>query len=556
MGLESQLAPVAENQRYVRQTVTVHVNASGTGSVTVPNIPAGTQYYIVERPTNGTKLVGIELGEKDRDNPHTVEIAEVGKGTDGNPDDYSKAYVKGTAYASNQIISFTNEKEDFYLTVEKVWRDGLTEEERKNQGISEIYVALQRRIYTGNQETEWINVTDSYFADTVKKEGIPYIRLSAENQWKQKAEKIIEIRTEDGRLYEYRIQETDPDGVLKNYEVSYDAVRNPDILEENGKQRLSVNYQAVNTPVGIVIRKIWEDNADIAGMRPDKIRVKLMGSSDWNPGKVDQVVHWQCYKALVDPSEVHVCNEECYFELAAGNAWKQTVRALAISDKAGKIYYYKLAQEEFYCGKDEGDREIWKPAEPIPGNQIKPDNRGYQVTYSAPVLPESNQSVTISIVNRLPVGNVTISKKDSETKAYLEDAEFQIERLVPEENVENSKLEIDPQFNRRQGVTSATGEIKFQNLPYGIYKITETKAPKGYLLQKTPEYVTLGEQTDQTVTVTIYNEKGRILPVTGGGGILKFAVSGIILIWTGAFLYQGRKEKLRQRKRTGKRKRR
>lgn len=556
MGLESQLAPVVGNQRYVRQTVTVHVNASGTGSVTVPNIPAGTQYYIVERPTNGTKLVGIDLGEKDKDNPHTVEIEGVRTGTTGTPDDYSGVYVKGVAYASNQIISFTNEKEDFYLTIEKVWRDGLTEEERKAQGISEIYVALQRRVYTENQDTEWINVTDRYFKNTVSlpTESGNYLRLSAENQWKQNAAEIIEIRTAEGGLYEYRIQERDPGGVLKNYEVSYDAVRNPDVEEADGKRRLSVNYQAVNTTVGIVIRKIWEDNGDIAGMRPSRIRVKLMGSSDWNPGKVDQVIHWQCYKALADPD--HVCNDQCYFELTSGNAWKQSVRALTISDKDGKTYSYKLAGEELYCGKDAAGREIWKPAEQKPGNQMKPDNRGYQVTYSTPVIPESNQSVTISITNRLPVGHVTVSKKDSETKAYLENAEFQIERLVPEENVENSKLEIDPQFNKRQGVTSATGEIKFQNLPYGIYKITETKAPKGYLLKKTPEYVTVNGQTAQTVTITIYNEKGMVLPVTGGRGILKFAVSGIILIWTGVFLYQGRKEKRRKRKRKEKRKQR
>ena len=163
------------------------MDESGTGSVTVPNIPAGTTYHITERPSNGTKLVGIEIGECKalgngaKEDHKAVNIYGVKDG------DYTEAYVEGTAYASNQHITFTNERRPFYMDIAKIWNDGLTDEEREKLGITEVRIRLQRRLYQEDQgeEAGWKNVTKDFFDNYIgDEEGKEYLVLKPANDWK------------------------------------------------------------------------------------------------------------------------------------------------------------------------------------------------------------------------------------------------------------------------------------------------------------------------------------------------------------------------------------
>lgn len=546
LNLESQMIPV-DGQRYLSQTVQVHVDESGTGKTVVPNIPAGTQYYIVERPTNGADLQGVEIGPEWTnpavEAPHE-KVELVGVKEEEGKEDYSQAYVKGTAYASNQTFTFTNEVRPFYMDIQKVWRDDLTDEEREKLGFTEVHIKLQRRIQ--GTEDEWETVTKDYFGEKFVEEG-GYIVLTKKNDWKMTSIKELPVKSEDNRLYEYQIEELNYQGILNSYQVSYDEIRNPD---KDGY--MHVTYRATNRPAGLLLMKNWDDEEDVGGIRPEKIRVKLLASSQWNPEDPDQEVTWICYKKLTDPK--HECDQDdsCYIELEEGNAWKASVEFQKIADDEGQPYYYKMAQEQIYRnGKwvDVGEEGLGLSHEYCP-------------EYGEPVLPNGSMTEVVSVTNRIPLGNITILKKSKEEDKVLPDAEFVLERLVSEEGVPDEKLKVDESFEKRTAATSDLGRIEFKKLPYGKYKITETKSPKGYVLLKSPVYITLDEQAfesqaeqhegdlsydpaSKTITVTILNEAGLHLPITGGRGLLWFTMAGFVLIGTGMLLYIRRKRNLR-----------
>lgn len=537
MGLESQLSPVNGNERYVKQTVTVSVGAEGVGQVTVPNIPAGTTYHIVERPSNGTELVGIEIGEPAAENPHeNVLIYD----EDGNDKfvDYTTAYVLGTAYASNQEVIFVNKREPFYMDIEKIWKDGLTDEQR---GIDKIYIKLQRRVYDKNQNPDdgWKDVTKDFFDTTIVDEE-NCIVLTGKDSWKMSSKKALPYQSDNGDLYEYRIQEIDRDGNLKNYEVSYNEVRQDDV-EIGGETYLHVTYQAINTSAGITIQKLWEDNDNIGSIRPRKIRVKLLGSTN-KDAPDDQ---WTCYKKLLEGDKHDCSKDDCYIELTKDSAWHASVNHLMLTDEENDPYYYKLSGEQIYSYAD----SKWQWVD------VAKDHSGYEVTYGEPQLPNGDKTVAIEMTNRLDFGNITIVKQDAkDNNKKLSGAEFKLERLIPGEAGKEEKWEVDTVFKPRTAVTSATGIIEFKSLPYGTYRITEIKAPSGYVPLNKSVHVTISKEAfeqqaqehegdleyypeDKTITVTIKNEKGLIIPTTGGRGIFMFTIVGATLCFAAILLY-------------------
>ncbi|WP_197709792.1 MSCRAMM family protein, partial [Enterococcus faecalis] len=113
---------------------------------------------------------------------------------------------------------------------------------------------------------------------------------------------------------------------------------------------------------------------------------------------------------------------------------------------------------------------------------------------------QANKVVTVIIENTAQKGSIKIVKQDKESKKRLTGAEFQWKDTVT---------------GKTGTVTVGTdGTITIPNLSVNrTYEITETKAPTGYVLDKTVHKVTLtSAQANKVVTVIIENtaQKGSI----------------------------------------------
>lgn len=93
------------------------------------------------------------------------------------------------------------------------------------------------------------------------------------------------------------------------------------------------------------------------------------------------------------------------------------------------------------------------------------------------------------------------------------------------------------------------GKLKIYGLDAKTYKLTETKAPDNYNLEKTPREIVLtdanpnglldveeGDETTGIATITFENSKGFQLPETGGMGTVMFAAGGVVFVGLGIAL--------------------
>ena len=99
--------------------------------------------------------------------------------------------------------------------------------------------------------------------------------------------------------------------------------------------------------------------------------------------------------------------------------------------------------------------------------------------------------VTKEITNSQQTGSIAILKTDAETSSPLAGAHFKLTdstgRLI------------------KEGDTAADGKLIFTGLPLGTYKLTETAAPAGYVLDSTPitvEVTNAGQTVSKTITNT------------------------------------------------------
>lgn len=126
-----------------------------------------------------------------------------------------------------------------------------------------------------------------------------------------------------------------------------------------------------------------------------------------------------------------------------------------------------------------------------------------------------------------------------------------IELVKVEEGVYRLKLDGD-NGSVNEVTTGANGIIKFQGLAAGTYYLVETKAPEGYNKLAKPIKITIADTTTDGTTpswtvamndgkgdggsegnlpeIKVQNNKGALLPETGGMGTVIFTVAGIAII--------------------------
>ena len=109
--------------------------------------------------------------------------------------------------------------------------------------------------------------------------------------------------------------------------------------------------------------------------------------------------------------------------------------------------------------------------------------------------------------------SLTIEKEDATTGKRLEGAVFELYRLRDGEEPEQMRFRLedgvyiaDANGDLTSVVSNAKGTITILRLPYGDYRLVETKAPKGYDLNEKATDVTLTEEAEVLI-VTVQNKE-------------------------------------------------
>ena len=133
------------------------------------------------------------------------------------------------------------------------------------------------------------------------------------------------------------------------------------------------------------------------------------------------------------------------------------------------------------------------------------DDTKYPITITAGTL-----NITETRTNTMAKGSLTVRKVDV-TGSPLAGAELLLETSTDGKSwTEVSKL-----------TTDKTGIAKWDDLKIGAqYRITEVKAPAGYILLAEPLFTGTLDSTNPDVTITACNSAGFVLPFTGGNGFI------------------------------------
>lgn len=133
--------------------------------------------------------------------------------------------------------------------------------------------------------------------------------------------------------------------------------------------------------------------------------------------------------------------------------------------------------------------------------------------------PDTTAAATIYV--KLVTGSIAIYKYDSDTTAALQGAEF---ALMESDGV---TAVLDKNGTAYTGATDINGDLLFSDVPFGDYKLIETKAPNGYKIYPRAISVSVTAAAS-AVDVDVPNSLNQwSLPQTGGMGSLLFTALGV-----------------------------
>ena len=242
------------------------------------------------------------------------------------------------------------------------------------------------------------------------------------------------------------------------------------------------------------------------------MRVKLQRSSNYDPTDPDKEgVNWETINENGKPVE-GAASDAAYITLEKPN-WNHTLEGLPASDNSNNPYYYRLQEVQVQVDDKWVDLASQKKYEP---------------QYSEPVTLD--QAATITVQNALRTVELKITKKDATDSNLLQGAIFKLERLKQQ----NGEWVVDTDWRPNAdgstdadgtdtanlhymtGTTGKNGELIFENLSPGTYRLTETEPPKGgYAASFTPVDVTLGaDKLGKTETIEITNSKPQTFTFT------------------------------------------
>lgn len=529
----SDIAGIGLETEPVVKDVEVTVNETGEGRAVIDGIPAGTSYTIRELAGDGLQLEQIQ---------GTLNVHE-GHDTDESIDGVVPAegqespYVDAAVYAGEAAVyTFTNTVAPFRIKVRKIWEDKGFEEFRPE----EIKIQILRKA-VGEPDSAYRPVAEDFdgnpLTESIDENG--YFILSTKDAvsgndsvWEFTTPKLPVVN-ETGTAYTYKIQETaslnagDGKWDLNNYDAVYTAG------EPESQDGIPVSvYVVTNRTHSLTVKKVWKDSNDPA--RPVSVKVELQRKLESEEDSA--------YKKIA----------EAEFGVNSSPAWQHVFKGLEKTDKGtGETYQYCVLETAFILKN--GETISVDNKDNIPAKE----SGGYSISYS-------QEGDILTVTNSKGTGKVIVRKADrQEPDKFLPGAEFRLERLKPIKGKEeevlksfetgkyNKDWEVDQTYNPSSFTTDDKGEIDITGLPYGYYRLTETKAPSGYVTPGEKEAVDflLNEETlkespheDEEgvkyLLIEIFNRSTILLPLAGSGGTALFTAAGVIFIAAALILYK------------------
>ena len=377
---------------------------------------------------------------------------------------------------------------------------------------------------------------------------------------------IEEVKTDDSRLQSV----TFPDGqyahVIDNTMVEGEIVASKNPNDPNDLEVTAVFTNTKRKLINIEFDKHWKDANDTAlgtTNQPNEIYIQLQRKNSAADAK------WEVVDYPTSGSKYVTVHH-------TDNGWLYPFNNLdqyPVGGSADNNYIYRIVEGTV------DDKGSFTPAAEdgtitINGNtyvvtaeataKSEKDSETGATTTPATVTPDgtiTGGSGKIELTNKLqnPKFALDIIKKDAEKgengkEVPLSDVEFKLEKLV---ETTEGKTQVDTTYT---GTTNDNGKITpnpFANLEPGTYRLTETKAHRGYNLLAQPivieftqagtcsidgQVIPLGDKFTKsdntyTMTLTVLNRKTPELPHTGADAPSLWLLIGMPLAVAGLLIF-------------------
>lgn len=214
---------------------------------------------------------------------------------------------------------------------------------------------------------------------------------------------------------------------------------------------------------------------------------------------------------------------------ASGVDFLLTIKVMDIQDKVTQpivVKYTATVNENAIAKISKNDAKLVYSNDPTDSKKHG-ELTDEETVYSAKIKIVKYHDALEDTNNRLPNAKFVLSKKVME-------GEKEVVKYYKYDPINNAVTWVDTRKDADVFVTTVNGEAEARGLKNGTYYLIETEAPAGYNLLAEPVKVEINgsdaNPDSLTVTTTVENHTGSLLPGTGGIGTQIFYIAGAALL--------------------------